>query len=213
MKYGILGGTFDPIHLGHLRTAEEMVQELGLAKLFLIPAASPPHKHRRPVSAFHHRLKMAQLAIGNSDSLQVLDVEGKRQGPSYSIDTLKELAYSLGPENDLYFVLGLDGFFEIHTWKKYQDLFGVTHFVLVNRRGYQFQDIFPYLDRLGLRYTKTQNPDQVLMESGRWLLHKRSTQMDISSTHIRELVQRGRSIRFLVPDNVMKYIYEKGLYT
>ncbi len=213
MRYGVFGGTFDPIHMGHLRTAEEMVQQLNLTKLFLIPAATPPHKNRIPVSAFRHRFEMAKMAVGNSHKLEVLDIEARRKGPSYSVDTLRELRSFLGGENDLYFIVGLEGFFEIHTWKEYRLLFDLAHFVVVDRMGYRYQDIFPYLAKLGIDYRLTNNANRMILASGNCFLHMAPTRMDISSTQIRRLVRQGLSIRYLVPDEVMNYILAKRLYT
>lgn len=212
MRYGVFGGTFDPIHMGHLRTAQEMVEELELTKLFLIPAATPPHKHHSPVSAFHHRLEMSKRAIEGSDQIEVLDIEAKRQGPSYSVDTLRELKSLVGARSELYFIMGLEGFFEIHTWKEYRSLFHLAHFVVVDRKGFEYQDIFPYLKGHHIGFSLTNDADKVVLFSGKFLLHKVPTRMDISSTQIRDLVSRGMSIRYLVPDRVMNYVAENGLY-
>ena len=213
MNYGVLGGTFDPIHMGHLRTAEEMVHELALAKLFLVPAAIPPHKKHVPVTDFHHRFEMAKIAVGNSHSLEVIDLEARRKGPSYSVDTLRELTSSLGPRNDLYFILGTEAFYEIHTWKEYNRLFELAHIVVVDRKGLPFEDIFPYLEKCGITVNPEKGePGRFIFPSGKSLIHKKVTQMDISSTRIRELVRRNVSIRFLVPDQVMDYICRNGLY-
>ncbi len=212
MKYGIFGGTFDPIHMGHLRTAEEMVQELRLAKLFLIPASTPPHKHSSPVSDFSHRYEMARIAVQHSPSLEVLDIEAKRDGPSYSVDTVRELRSSLGQQNDLYFIVGIEGFLEIHTWKEYRSIFALAHVVVVDRKGHRYDEIFAYLRRLKVQYELTSDPDTVILGPGKRLLHKSPTRMDISSTQIRNLVKRGLSIRYLVPDQVMDYVLAKKLY-
>lgn len=212
VKYGIFGGTFDPIHMGHLRTAEEMLQELGFTKVFLVPAATPPHKGRISVSEFRHRYNMAKMAVGRSTTLEVLDLEAKRQGPSYSVDTLRELNSSLGPENDLHFILGLEAFFEIHTWKEYHRLFELCHLVLVDRKGYYFDQVSPYLEKLRIKIRPTEDPARFVFTSGKNLIHKKVTQMDISSTQIRALIKKKKSIRFLVPDQVMGYILQNGLY-
>ena len=198
MRLGILGGTFDPIHLGHLRTAEEIGQELDLEKVYLIPSASPPHKTEEPVTSFAYRLTMTRLAIFGSSLLDALDLEGRRPGPSYSIETLKELHAIFKPDPDLFFILGIDAFLEINTWKEYEGLFDYAHFVIISRPGYRKEKIEPFLMKSGLDI-KT-------------LTLKETTLMDISSTRIREMVQKGKSIRFLVPGAVRDYIAEKGLY-
>lgn len=211
-KLGILGGTFDPIHLGHLRTAVEIGQEIDLEKVYLIPSASPPHKTAEPVTPFKHRLKMARLALGNSSFLEVLDIEGKRPGLSYSIETLKEINKALSPDPELYFILGSDAFQEIRTWKEYKHLFDYAHFVIIRRPGAQSDGIDFLVTNTGLDIRKTKRPDVYTAPSGKTLTFMASTRMDISSTGIRESVKRGQSIRFLVPDKVRGYIIAQGLY-
>ena len=212
LKLGILGGTFDPIHLGHLRTAEEIGQELGLEKVYLIPSASPPHKTSEPVAPFHHRLTMAQLAVGDSSLLEVLDLEGKRPGFSYSIETLREFHHIFSPDHELYFILGIDAFLEIKTWKEYEKLFCYAHFVIIERAGFHPRDLEVFLLNIGLNVRKTKRPDVLDVTSGNTVILKTPTLMDISSTRIRKWVANGKSIRFLLPERVMNYIMEKGLY-
>ncbi len=212
MKLGILGGTFDPIHIGHLRTAEEIGQELGLEKVYLIPSASPPHKTRKPVAQFHHRLTMARLAAGASPLLEVLDLEGKRAGLSYSIETLKEFHNIFSPDPELFFILGMDAFLEIKTWKGYKELFNFAHFVIINRAGIQSYDLELFLSRLGFKAGKATPSGVFTAPSGNTVMLMTSTPIDISSTRIRELVYEGKSIRFLLPETVGNYIKEKGLY-
>jgi nicotinate-nucleotide adenylyltransferase len=212
LRLGILGGTFDPIHLGHLRTAEEIGQELGLKKVYLIPSASPPHKTREPIAPFHHRLAMAQLAVGDSSLLEVLDLEGKRPGLSYSIETLKEFHNIFSPDPELFFILGVDAFLEINTWKEYQKLFKYAHFVIIERAGFQSRDLKALLLSLGLKVKKTKLPGVFITQFGNTIALSSPTLVDISSTQIRELVAAGKSIRFLLPESVRKYIIEKGLY-
>jgi nicotinate-nucleotide adenylyltransferase len=212
LKLGILGGTFDPIHLGHLRTAEEIGQELGLEKVYLIPSASPPHKTTEPIALFHHRLAMAQLAIGDSSLLEVLDLEGKRPGLSYSIETLKEFHNIFSPDPELFFILGVDAFLEINTWKDYQELFNYAHFVIIERARFQPHDLKAFLLSLGLKVKKTNLPGVFITQSRNTVALSAPTFIDISSTQIRALVAAGKSIRFLLPESVREYIIEKGLY-
>jgi nicotinate-nucleotide adenylyltransferase len=212
-RLGILGGTFDPIHLGHLRTAVEIGQELNLEKVYLVPSASPPHKTIEPVTSFQHRLTMARLALGGSSFLEVLDLEGKRPGLSYSIETLKEIHNTFSPDPELFFILGMDAFREIMTWKEYQHLFDYSHFVIIQRPGFQPDKIEPLLTNIGLDIRQTKRPDVFMTRSGKTLTFMVATRMDISSTHIRELIRNSKSIRFLVPDPVRIYIMEKGLYS
>jgi len=213
LKFGILGGTFDPIHLGHLRTAYEIGQELNLDKVYLIPAASPPHKINEPVTQLHHRMAMTRLAIGESPLLEALDLEGKRSGPSYSIDTLRDLYRIFRPDPDLFFILGIDAFLEIETWKEYHSLFDYAHFVIIQRGGYKTKRFESLLSNLCAEAKKPHWPNVFTTPSGKTLTLMPVTSMEISSTHIRKILSEGKSIRFLVPESVRDYIIQKGLYT
>ena len=212
LRLGILGGTFDPIHFGHLRTAEEAGEGLGLEKVYLIPSASPPHKTKELVTAFDHRLAMARLAVADAPLLDVMDLEGKRTGLSYSIETLMELHGMFGPGLELFFIMGADAFLEIKTWKDYQRLFEYAHFVILQRPGFPPDKLHTFLLELGLKVERTDQADLYLMSSGKKIIFKTTTLIDISSTRIRDIGAQGRSIRFLVPDSVRRYIIEKGLY-
>jgi nicotinate-nucleotide adenylyltransferase len=212
LRLGIFGGTFDPIHLGHCRAAEEMGQELNLDKVFLIPAASPPHKSREPVSPFQDRLEMARLAVGRRGLLEVLDIEGNRAGFSYSIQTLKEIDNLFGGRAELFFILGVDAFLEIETWRDYRNLFQYAHFVVISRGDLGRKDLEPVLRHLEPLTPVNDDPDTLKLNTGKTLFLRAATLMDISSTQIRRLVSSGKSIRFLVPELVMSYIEEKGLY-
>lgn len=212
MKSGILGGTFDPIHLGHLRTAVEIGEELDLQKVYLIPSASPPHKTDDPVISFDHRLEMAKLAVGDSPLLEVLDLEGRRPGPSYSVETLAELQGSYGANHEFFFIIGMDAFLEIETWKDYRRLFDYTHFVIIQRAGHARKDLEPFLSRLRVDFKRVNHMEEYLLETGKRVLFRSTTLMEISSTRIRRTVGAGKSIRFLVPDPVERYIMDKGLY-
>ena len=212
MKLGILGGTFDPIHLGHLRTAEEVGEKLGLEKVFLIPSASPPHKTNDPVTPFHHRLNMARMAAQASPLLEALDLEGNRPGLSYSIETLKELRELYSPDPELFFILGTDAFLEIDTWKAYRTLFDHAHFVVIQRAGHEEQSFDVFLKTLREDITPAGKPGVYTTSAGMIIMVMTSTFLEISSTRIRQMVTAGRSIQFLVPEAVRDYILQKGLY-
>ena len=212
MRLGILGGTFDPIHLGHLRTAQEIGQELGLEKVYLIPSALPPHKTSDPITRFDKRLAMARLAVADSPLLEVLDLEGRRSGFSYSIVTLKELHKLFHPDPEFFFIIGTDAFLDIKSWKEYPDLFDYAHFVIIRRPGFHLQDLEPLMLDLGLEVKETLEPNVITLPSGKTLILMVPTLMDISSTRVRKMVAEGKSIRFLVPESVREFIMEKGLY-
>jgi len=212
LRLGILGGTFDPIHHGHLRVAEEMGEELELEKVYLMPAALPPHKDTKPISGFHHRLRMIQLATEGSSLLQPLDLEGRRQGLSYSIETLKEF-HRLYPSNlEIFFLIGMDAFLEIKTWRDYKWLFDYAHFVVIKRPGIYTEELEPFLLSVRMDFRRKGEEDIFLVPCGNGVFYKEATLMDISSTNIRAMVAAGKSIRFLVPEGVRAYIAEKGLY-
>ena len=212
MKVGILGGTFDPIHLGHLRTAEEIGEALDLDRLFLVPAASPPHKVRDRVSDFHHRLAMTRVAVGNSPLLDVLDLEGKRGGISYSIETLQELRSLFGPTAKLFFAVGTDAFLEIKTWKEFDSLFEYADFVIIRRAGVDSRRLEALLGEMGATRDARGPEERFVMPSGNTVTVMDTTKLDISSTGIRETLRQGKSIRYLVPDAVIDYITRKDLY-
>lgn len=213
-QLGILGGTFDPIHLGHLRTAEEVGHQLQLDRVYLIPSASPPHKTTAPLTPFHHRLTMTRAGIGDSPILEASDLEAKRPGLSYSVETLKELHGLIHPDPELFFIVGTDAFLEIDTWKDYRHLFDYAHFVIIQRAGFEEdqEDVQAFLSQKGLHAEPTNQPGVFLTPSENRLIFLSTTLLDISSTRIRRLVSRGESIRFLVPDSVRRYIEEEGLY-
>ena len=213
MRIGILGGTFDPIHLGHLRSAEEICQHLDLEMVYLIPSASPPHKTRGPVTSFKHRLAMTRLASDSSPLLEAMDLEGRRAGHSYSIETLREFHRIFRPDPDVFFIMGMDAFLEIRTWKEYEYLFDYAHFVIITRAGFQSHDLMSVLSELDVGIKRKEDEsDLFVAPSGKTVMLIRAAIMDISSTRIREMVEENRSIRFLVPESVRTYIAEKGLY-
>ncbi|MEE4353491.1 MAG: nicotinate-nucleotide adenylyltransferase [Desulfatiglans sp.] len=212
LRLGILGGTFDPIHFGHLRMAEEACEELHLEKVCLIPSASPPHKTEEVITTFDHRLAMVKSAVTDDPLLDVMDLEGRRTGLSYSIETLIELHEAFRPDLELFFILGADAFLDIKTWKDYQRLFDYAHFFVVHRAGFSRDTLHAFLMELGLNVEKTGQADLFVMPSGNQVIFKTTTLLDISSTSIRKIAAQGRSMRFLVPDPVRRYIIEKGLY-
>jgi nicotinate-nucleotide adenylyltransferase len=212
LSSGILGGTFDPIHLGHLRLAEEVGEALELDHMYLIPAALPPHKNSRPVSPFRHRMAMTRIAAEASPILEALDLEGRRQGLSYSIETLKEFHQILKKDSDIFFILGMDAFLEIGTWKDYKKLFDYAHFLVIDRPGSQAEDLGRFLVSLDVGFRREENENTFVVPSGNRLIFKEVTLMAISSTDIRERVARGLSIRFLVLESVRAYILKNGLY-
>jgi len=212
LKLGILGGTFDPIHLGHLRSAEEIGQHLALEKVYLIPSALPPHKTRIPITPFRHRLAMVRMGTDCSDLLETMDLEGQRPGFSYSIETLQELHQIFGPETELFFIVGIDAFLEIKTWRDYKRLFDYAHFVILFRAGCQNHGLDDLFSELDIKPSKMGTQNDFVAPTGKSIFLITSTRMEISSTNIRNMVKEDKSIHFLVPETVRAYIIEKGLY-
>ncbi len=210
---GIFGGTFDPIHLGHLRAAEEVREAQGLDELRLVPAALPPHKTRPGISDPIHRLRMTELAAAGVPGFRVWDVELARAGPSYSVDTVRTLRDEVGPATRIVFAVGRDTFAEFHTWHEYLAIFPLCDIVVVTRPpwpGTLALDDIPVAARSGFRYETASGCLRHV--SGRGVSLQRITALDISATTIRALVARQRSIRFLVSPAVEAYIHEHGLY-
>ena len=133
MQLGVLGGTFDPIHLGHLRAAEEAREALGLDRVLFLPACTPPHKVSRRITPSAARLELVQRAVVDNPRFAVSDLELNRAGPSYSVDTLAELRRGLGTDDRLWFMLGEDAFREVHTWCSYGELFRLADFAVLRR--------------------------------------------------------------------------------
>ena len=214
MRFGILGGTFDPVHFGHLRTAEEVGEIFELKKVYLIPSKEPPHKKGKPVTPFADRIHMLRLAIEDSQKLDVLDIEGKRPGYSYTIDTLIDITSNtyFGENSDIYFILGMDAFMEINTWKNYRDLFHYSNFVIVKRLGYDNKNMGDILQKLGIKWIREEERGIFCLATGKRIFFISVTFLDISSSQIRKLTTKGKSISFLLPKKVKEYILEKGLY-
>jgi nicotinate-nucleotide adenylyltransferase len=155
---------------------------------------------------------MTRIAAQNSSLLEVLDLEGRRHGPSYSIETLREI-HGLYKDNvDIFFIIGMDAFLEITTWKEYKNLFKESNFVVLKRPGFSFEELEPFILSMEVGFKRMSDSNTFATPSGNLLIYKEATLMDISSTRIREMVAAGRSIRFLLPEAVRVYIIEKSLY-
>lgn len=214
-RIGILGGTFNPVHYGHLAAAEEVRDRLKLDRVLFIPAFLPPHKEEELPSALQ-RLEMVRLAISANRYFRASDVEIKRGGRSFTVDTMRELR-QIHPGAELYFITGLDSFLEIRTWKDWEQLLAICTFVVLSREGYRFADLVKlgFLDAAesGLEDLDAGRTEQVRAAAGgRSLLLERIPYYEISSTDIRERVRRGRSIKYCLPDPVEHYIIENKLY-
>ncbi|MGD9132001.1 MAG: nicotinate-nucleotide adenylyltransferase [Desulfobacterales bacterium] len=220
MRIGLFGGTFNPIHRGHLWAASEVIKRFNLDQIFLIPAALPPHKTPGLVANAEDRLEMINLAIADLWRVTVSDVELNRPGPSYTIDTIHHFKNTLSPGARIYLIMGLDAFLEIHTWKSHPDLLEQIAFIVMARPGEGHSDA-----RQGWRileaYIKSSLSADYQFDSARacyTLAGKQSVYvidvdaLDISSTEIREKVKKKQRIDKFVTPKVADYIRLKGLY-
>jgi nicotinate-nucleotide adenylyltransferase len=213
-KVGIFGGTFDPIHFGHLRAAEEIREILDLEKIYFVPTSVPPHKTSPGMASPHDRLKMLELALNDNNFFRISDIEIKRGGTSYTIDTLRYFSDTF-PLFDLYFIAGSDLFSEIDSWKDYKKIFRASNFAVIDRPGFgfEFPGGLPLEIKDDFRYYKHYNNLTLYInKNSRMLSLVKIDGLEISSTEIRELVEKSKSIKYLVPPNVEAYIIEHGIY-
>ena len=213
MKWGLFGGTFDPIHFGHLRAAQEVLEMLGLERVVFIPAFLPPHKTERVISPFEHRLQMVSLAVSDNERFDVSDVEHQRPGKSYSIDTVRYFLNSHDEKIDLYFITGQDAFDAITTWHQWEKLLSLCHFVVMTRPGYETRGLGSILPNdIAVNYVYHDLEDFFQGPQGSRIYFRKTTFLDISSSAIRQDVQQGLSVQYLVPEQVIRFMNEKNLY-
>lgn len=196
MRIGILGGTFNPPHLGHLVCAQEAHRELDLHRVMLIPAGIPPHKPVDVEPGPDHRLELCRLAIGDDDRFTVSDVELRREGPSYTVDTLKEL-HAQSSDNELFLILGADIAAGLPDWHEPERVLELATVAIAQRRGTRQSAVHTALRRLA---------------GGERARFFEMPRIGISSTMVRERVRAGQPIRYLVPDGIVEYIESHGLY-
>ena len=192
-RIGIFGGTFDPIHLGHLVCAEQVREGIGLDSVIFVPCAIPPHKPDYVPAEAEHRLRMVELAIENTETFVCSDIEIRRGGISYTVDTIAELRKRVGREAELWLILGLDAYLEIGTWKQPERIAAECLLAVARRPGYR-------PDMASLKGFESRTRFIEITEIG------------VSSTAVRKRIAQGKSIRFLVPRSVEAYIRQKGLY-
>jgi len=208
-----MGGTFNPIHFGHLRAAEEVAESLRLEQMIFIPAAKPPHKSEVEVVSFDHRWHMMELAIEGNPLFVLSDLEYQRPGISYSVETLTQLSKERGGSEELYFVLGLDAFLELQTWKSYRELFSLCHFIVVARPGFSPESLEAMLTtQVSDRYSLDIQVQGYRHPSLHTVYYREVTLLDISSSAIRKLLAEGGTVRYLLPEKVEEYIQQQRLY-
>jgi len=198
---GLFGGSFNPVHHGHLIVARAVAERLSLDKVILIPSASPPHKPNETLADAHHRLAMARLAVTDEAGLEVDDIEIRRSGPSYTILTVQAYRERLGSDRELVWIIGGDTLPELATWYRAGELVDLCRMVTAVRPGFEAPDLSS-LEKILTSHQITRLKGDIL----------ETPRIDISATEIRQRVAQGRSIRYLVPDPVRTYILDHKLY-
>jgi nicotinate-nucleotide adenylyltransferase len=200
-RVGVLGGTFDPIHLGHLITVAGVQDQLCLDHVLFVPNRQPPHKTEHPVTRFRDRVAMVRLAIASNPTFRLDLTEIERPGPSYAVETLRTLRARLEADRELVFILGLDALLELDTWHEPDALLAENSLVAMDRPR-DDDSLAGGLDALATRFPTIRSRARLVAVPG----------IEISSSDIRRRVAQGRSIRYLVPEAVEDYIRERGLY-
>lgn len=209
---GIFGGTFDPIHFGHLRLAEEMAEAIGLSQVRFIPAGQPPHRGV-PRTAATHRLEMVRRAIAGNPRFEVDAREVRCPDPSYTVDTLTVLRAELGNEQPLWLLLGADAFLGLPSWHQWRQLFTLANIAVAARPGAQLMQPDGLPEDLKHELSQRQVPAGSATGPAGSVLLQQMTALDISATRIRATLARQDSARYLLPDAVLDYIHQHQLYT
>jgi nicotinate-nucleotide adenylyltransferase len=208
-KTGILGGTFDPVHCGHLALAEAAGKLCGLSEIVLLPAAVPPHKQHKVITPFYHRFAMLTAAVEAYPALHVSSIEQLLPKPSYTIDTLKYLQLHSAGEVELYFITGADAFLDIQSWKQYRNVLKTCHFIVFTRSGNKNKKLHALFKQL--EYTKNDTAwynskyNKIIYTS----VHSLPV---VSSSNIRKLIARNKAVNKLIPEEVREYIARHELY-
>ncbi len=212
---GVIGGTFDPVHYGHLRLAEELGETLKLAEVRLVPSGTPPHRSAPQVSA-EHRLEMARLAAAGNPRFVVDDREVRRAGPAYTFDTLASLRAEAGGDRSIVLLLGADAFLEFATWHRWHEIFGLAHVAVAHRPGYPVEHWDERMPQpLAREYSARlmQQPLATHLSPAGGIAVIAFTALDISATAIRDMLRAGTSPRYLLPSAVLDYIQRHRLYS
>lgn len=220
MRTGLFGGTFNPIHMGHLRVAEEVKTGFGLDSVYFIPAALPPHKDTAGLANAGDRHEMIARAIHSNPGFAVSDVEIRRAGRSYTIDTVNTFREAAGEESNFYLLIGMDAFFEITTWKSYELLLEKISFIVMTRPTDAGLAATRGFDAMADHAREQVDKGYQVYPVEKCLVHETKkpiwlhevSRLEISSTKIRSLAGQGKSIKYLLPEPVEEYILSKELY-
>ena len=209
---GVMGGTFDPIHFGHLRLAEEMAEAIGLERVLFIPAGQPPHRGP-PHTASLHRLEMVRRAISGNPRFAVDAREVQRPRPSYTVDTLADLRAELGDDQPLWLLLGADAFLDLPSWHEWRRLFELANVAVAERPGVRLMQSDAMQEPLKSEVMPRRVADAAAAGPSGLVLLRPMTPLEISATAIRDTLARQGSVRYLLPDAVLDYIHEHQLYS
>ena len=198
-RIGIMGGTFDPIHYGHLAAAEAARVEFGLCKVIFMPAGNPPHKQSQKISDAEHRYRMTALATSSNSGFEVSRLEVDKAGITYTFDTMEELRSIYGEAPELYFITGADAVLELLTWYKIGELLTLCKFIAVTRPGFDIWKLEQKIAEISSKY----DGEIICLEV---------PLLEISSTDIRERIKNGKPVKYLLPEEVEAYIHKNGLY-
>jgi nicotinate-nucleotide adenylyltransferase len=220
MRLGLLGGSFNPIHDGHLAIAAQTRDALHLDRILFIPTGDPPHKAPGSLAPATHRAAMVRLAIAGEPSFALSDIELRRTGTSYSIDTVRALQGQLGPAAALFFLIGLDAFLDLPSWKEADTLLRICHFIVISRPRITFErlaamPLFPPIDRDQLRALDDglTHRCSVPIPGGGELTLLRLPPCDISASEIRQRIRKGHGLANVLPPSVESYIIQHDLYS
>jgi nicotinate-nucleotide adenylyltransferase len=211
---GVLGGTFDPVHYGHLRLAEELGETLKLGEVRLIPVGTPPHRVTPHVAA-EHRLEMVRIAVAGNPRLTVDERELRRAGPGYTYDTLAGLRAELGAARPLVLIVGADAFLEFASWHRWREVFGLAHIAVAHRPGFPAERWGERMPQPLAREYESRLMRQPLathLQPAGGIVVVPFTALDISATAIRDRIKAGTSPRYLLPSSVLDYIRKHQLY-
>lgn len=212
---GVIGGTFDPVHYGHLRLAEELGETLKLAEVCFVPSGTPPHRSAPQVTA-DHRLAMVRLAVAGNPRFAVDEREVRRAGPGYTFDTLAGLRKEAGETRPIVLLVGADAFLEFATWHRWHEIFGLAHVAVAHRPGYPVERWDERMPQpLAREYSARlmQQPLATHLQPAGGIVVVPFTALDISATAIRDLLRAGASPRYLLPASVLDYIQSHKLYS
>lgn len=210
VRVGVLGGTLDPIHLGHIETARAARAALALDRVIVLPARVPPHRPNQPIASRYHRFAMAALAVNRLEGFTASDAELCAPGPSYTADTLVRLRETGLRATQIFFITGADAFAEIDTWHRYPEVLELAQFVVVSRPGYPARDMTARLPALAGRMVPADGTSAPAGNTHIFLLDVRTP--DVSSTEIRRRIGAGEPLSGLVPDAVERHIVQHELY-